>query len=74
MSLIPVNGTPLPYYFLVVTPGGVALLASEILRDCDTRVCNKECPSDLIILDILDFDLILSIDWLFRYYAKVDCR
>lgn len=41
MSFIPVDGTLLPYYLSVVTPGGVALLAGEVLRDCDIKVCDK---------------------------------
>lgn len=29
---------------------------------------------DLVALDMLEFDVILGMDWLHAYYAFVDCR
>ena len=72
VCLIPIHKTILPYHLTVVTLNDVALLASEVLRDCEIKVCDKRCPGDLVVLDITKFDLILRMDWLFYYYAKVD--
>ena len=33
----------------------------------------QEFLSDLILLDIHDFDVILGMDWLSRHHATVDC-
>ena len=30
--------------------------------------------SDLVELDMVDFDVILGMDWLHAFYASVDCR
>ena len=30
--------------------------------------------ADLIELDIVDFDVILGMDWLYSSYASIDCR
>ena len=31
-------------------------------------------PADLVLLDVISFDVILGMDWLAQYYATVDCR
>ena len=31
-------------------------------------------PADLVLLDVIGFDVILGMDWLVQYYATVDCR
>lgn len=36
------------------------------IQECDTRV-------DLVLLDMLDFDVILGIDYLFPYHTILDC-
>ena len=34
----------------------------------------RELLIDLVLLDIMDFDVILGIDWLSLYYATLDCH
>ena len=34
----------------------------------------REFPVDLVLLDVMDFDVILGMDWLSQHYATVDCR
>ena len=34
----------------------------------------RELLSDLVILDVMDFDVILGMDWLSQHYATVDYR
>lgn len=29
---------------------------------------------DLIVLDMLGFDVILGMDWLFRHFPSIDCH
>ena len=33
----------------------------------------KELPVDLVLLDVLDFNIILGMDWLSQHFATVDC-
>ena len=28
----------------------------------------------LVLLDVIDFEVILGMDWLAQYYASLDCR
>ncbi|XP_062114063.1 uncharacterized protein LOC133825088 [Humulus lupulus] len=35
---------------------------------------SRECPTDLIELDILDYDAILGMGWLSKHGATIDCQ
>ena len=34
----------------------------------------KELLADLVLLDVINFDVILGMDWLAQHYASLDCR
>ena len=34
----------------------------------------KELLADLVLLDVMDFDVIFGMDWLSQHFATVDCR
>ena len=59
---------------LVTTPVGRSIPANEVLRSCVVHLGGEDYYVDLIILDLLDFDVILGMDWLASCYASVDCR
>ncbi|WRX10265.1 Reverse transcriptase domain - like 10 [Theobroma cacao] len=52
---------------------GEKLVRNSCYRDCEVRVGEEEFRGDLIPLEILDFDLILGMDWLTAHRANVDC-
>ncbi|KAH0776371.1 hypothetical protein KY290_007782 [Solanum tuberosum] len=60
--------------FSVSTPVGESILAERVYRDCPISVNHKSTMADLIELDMVDFDVILGMDWLHSCYASVDCR
>ena len=37
-------------------------------------VCDRDTLANLIELEMIDFDVIMGIDWLSSCYATVDCR
>ena len=41
---------------------------------CPVLVEGRELFTDLVLLDVIDFDVILGMDWLARHYATLDCR
>ena len=41
-------------------------------RDCPVTVLHRVILADLIELDMVDFDLILGMDWLHSCYASID--
>ncbi|KAH0705892.1 hypothetical protein KY285_010419 [Solanum tuberosum] len=60
--------------FSVSTPVGESILAKRVYRDCPIFFNRTSTMADLVELDMVDFDVILGMDWLHACYASVDCR
>lgn len=56
------------------TPIGESIVARRVYRNCLVCILHKILPYDLVELDIVDFDVVLRMDWLYAYYASIDCR
>ncbi|XP_073054089.1 uncharacterized protein [Primulina eburnea] len=65
--------TPLIDTVSVSTPAGVCLMSHEIILNCMIRFDDNIMITNLIKLDISDFDCILGMDTLSNYRATVDC-
>ena len=50
--------------FSVSTLGCESILVERVYRDCPISVNHKSTMADLIELDVVDFDVILGMDWL----------
>ncbi|XP_070040803.1 uncharacterized protein [Nicotiana tomentosiformis] len=61
-------------HFEVSTPVGDLVIIRRVYRDCTVVVHSRSTVADLIELDMVEFDVILGMDWLASYYANVDCR
>ncbi|XP_073304607.1 uncharacterized protein [Primulina huaijiensis] len=57
----------------VSTPAGVCLMSHEIILNCVIRFNDNIMITNLIKLDMSDFDCILGMDTLSNYRATVDC-
>ena len=62
------------YSLSVVTPLSEELETNVFFHSCSMLVEGKELPTDLVLLDVIGFDVILLMDWLAQYYATVDFR
>ena len=60
--------------FSISTSVGESILEERVYCDCPICVSHKSTMVDLIELDMVDFNVILGIDWLHPCYASVDCR
>ena len=58
----------------VVIPLSDPLDTDVIFLGCPVLVEGRELPVDLVLLDVMDFDVILGMDWLSQHYATLDCR
>ena len=58
----------------VSTPIGASIIGRKAYRDCPICILHKVLPCDLVELEMVDFDMILGMDWLHAYYASIDCR
>ncbi|KAJ1395844.1 Aspartic peptidase domain superfamily [Sesbania bispinosa] len=58
----------------VTTLVGEILLAGCVYRSYVVSIRGKELFANLIALDMVDFDVILGMDWLSSHYATLDCH
>ena len=56
-----------------VSPLGVTVKLGKVCKDCPLTLENRNCPTDLIVLSMSEFDVILGIDWLTKYGAVFYC-
>ncbi|XP_070020167.1 uncharacterized protein [Nicotiana sylvestris] len=59
---------------VVSTPIGESIIARWVYRGCSVSICGRQTSTDLVELEMLDFDAIMGMDWLAACYATVDCR
>ncbi|XP_075483798.1 uncharacterized protein LOC142523951 [Primulina tabacum] len=68
-----IAATPLIDTVSVSTPAGVYLMSHEIILNCVIRFDDNIMITNLIKLDMSNFDCILGMDTLSNYRATVDC-
>ncbi|XP_070032960.1 uncharacterized protein [Nicotiana tomentosiformis] len=59
--------------FSVSTLVGVSILATRVYRDCVVTLCGRYIVADLIELRMVNFDVIMGMDWLYSCFAKLNC-
>ncbi|XP_070049534.1 uncharacterized protein [Nicotiana tomentosiformis] len=64
----------LPQPVEVSTPVGNSIVANHVYRDCTVLINDRPTSVDLVELVMLDFDVIMGMDWLAACYANIDCR
>ena len=52
---------------------GDPLFSDRVVRDSKVLIEGQEFPADLVALDMRDFDVVLSMDWLSSHIATLDC-
>lgn len=61
-------------FFLVSTIVGDFVLVKRFYKGCPVSLRNRVTLVELVELDMLDFDLILGVDWLHSCFAFIICR
>ncbi|KAL0543903.1 hypothetical protein IC582_019008 [Cucumis melo] len=64
---------PLHHVLSVSTPSGECMLSREKVKACQIEIAGHVIEATLIVLDMLDFDVILGMDWLAANHASIDC-
>ena len=59
---------------IVSLPSGENLTSRFSFKVVPIKVAERELPVDLIVLEMVDYDVILGMDWLSRYNAAIFCR
>ncbi|CAN4117351.1 unnamed protein product [Withania somnifera] len=60
-------------YVHVATPVGDSLLVDRVIRSCLISIDGFDTWVDLMLLDMVDFDIIPGMDWLSPHRALLDC-
>ncbi|XP_074559160.1 uncharacterized protein LOC141815105 [Curcuma longa] len=63
-----------PSSLAVSLPSGEVLTTNQQIRGCPLDFDGHLLTVDLQVLDMMEFDIILGMDWLATYHATVDCR
>ncbi|XP_070009730.1 uncharacterized protein [Nicotiana sylvestris] len=58
----------------VSTPVGNFVIVDRVYRSCEVIFCAYQTRADLILLNMVDFEVILGMDWLSLYRAILDCH
>ncbi|MDV3181294.1 MAG: hypothetical protein Q8830_03795 [Candidatus Phytoplasma australasiaticum] len=53
---------------------GESILPKRVYRDYVVYIYHKNTLTDLLELEMVDFNVIIGMDWLQACYASVDCR
>ncbi|XP_075515563.1 uncharacterized protein LOC142550210 [Primulina tabacum] len=73
MHSIYVEPTVMPLHFNVVLPFGDEICPTNIIKACPVQLGARLLFADFIVIPMVAFDVILSMDWLFAYRAVIDC-
>ncbi|KAL0536706.1 hypothetical protein IC582_025666 [Cucumis melo] len=64
---------PLHHVLSVSTPSGECMLSKEKVKACQIEVADHVIEVTLLVLDMLDCDVILGMDWLAANHASIYC-
>ena len=62
------------YFLSIATPLSDSLDTDIFLPECPVLVGSRKLLANLFLLDVLEFDVILGMDWLSQHYTVVNCR
>ncbi|KAA0060263.1 ty3-gypsy retrotransposon protein [Cucumis melo var. makuwa] len=64
---------PVHHVLSVSTPSEKCMLSKEKVKACQIEIAGHVIEVTLLVLDMLDFDVILGMDWLAANHATIDC-
>jgi hypothetical protein len=73
VKLCNLSTRPLEQNINVSTPVGSVVTCRKCVKNCPILLGGRTLRAKLAVFGILGFDIILDMDWLSRYRAKIDC-
>ena len=61
------------FHLSVATPLSDELETDVFFPTCPVLAEDRELLTDFVLLDVINYDEILGIDWLTQHYASLDC-
>lgn len=59
--------------FEISTPVGESVIVRQVYRGCDVTIHDRHNLADLNELEMIEYDVIMGMDWVASYYSTVDC-
>nr|XP_016494342.1 PREDICTED: uncharacterized protein LOC107813580 [Nicotiana tabacum] len=69
-----VSPEPLGVLIYVSTPVGDCVVVNRVYRSCVVTFCGRDTRADLLLLDMIDYEVILGMYWLSPHHAVLDCH
>ena len=60
--------------FMVTTPVGKSVVVKRVYRNFPIMLHNRVTHVELVETNMVDFDIILGMDWLNDFFSSIDCR
>ena len=57
----------------VTTPIGKTMVCGRAICECPISICGRVLPTNLVVLPMFSYNVILEMDWLAKYSAVIDC-
>ena len=61
-------------HLVLSTAAGDRLYPNLVCERCTVTIEGYDLPIDLRVIEFLEFDALLGMDWLAAYHAHVDCH
>ncbi|XP_070046306.1 uncharacterized protein [Nicotiana tomentosiformis] len=71
-QVVPSDSLSAPIY--VSTQVGDSIVVNHVYRSCVIIIGSLETGVDLLLLDMVDFDVIFGMDWMSSYHVILDCH
>ena len=60
--------------FITTLPSREIMISTHWLRAVPMRIVDRELYVDLVVLDMHDYDIIIGMDFLWKYNASIECK
>jgi hypothetical protein len=57
----------------VTIPVGKTVVCKRVVYKCPISICGRVLPTNLVVLPIFSYDVILGMDWLMKHLAIINC-
>ena len=57
----------------VTTPVGKTVVCKLVVCECPISICGRVLPTNLVVLPMFSYNVILEMDWLTSHLAVIDC-
>ncbi|CAL8153028.1 unnamed protein product [Prunus armeniaca] len=72
-SMLELDSENMKPSLLIGSPLGGSLEVDKVCRSCMIEMLGHKIVVDLMVLEMLEYDIILGMDWLTRYQVTIDC-